>query len=178
MKGMMSMMSRAIFLMVVLLPGCQIGPWYRQSDSNVSRYGEETAMKREGEIVGVAPTERTGPAISVGTKNPGGSGNFGTYDSVFISAVQAKLHALLDEQEFAKQKEGRIVAEFRLHSDGRITDWKILENELSEKAAWICQMAVVDQAPYKPLPEHLQGKQFRDVRFTFFHHSADRKKGE
>jgi hypothetical protein len=62
--------------------------------------------------------------------------------------------------------------EFRLHPDGRVTDLKIAQNEMSELLGIICQQAISDPAPYRKWPEDMRRdipKDYRDVTFTFYY---------
>ena len=46
---------------------------------------------------------------------------FGPYDAMFIEAVQSRWLSLLDERDFVGNQAGKVIVEFRLHHDGRIT---------------------------------------------------------
>lgn len=101
---------------------------------------------------------------------------FGSYDAAFIAAVQARWFSLLDERDFVRGQSGRVVLEFRLNKDGRITQMRVGETEVNDTLAWICQRAVLDPSPYKPFPKDLLAemqrtmrRDYRDVRFTFFY---------
>jgi hypothetical protein len=59
-----------------------------------------------------------------------------------------------------------------MHYDGRVTDLKILEQEVGEILALYCRKAISDPAPYAPWPNDMRrmiGKDVRDVRITFFY---------
>ncbi|MEK7686267.1 MAG: energy transducer TonB [Verrucomicrobiota bacterium] len=95
---------------------------------------------------------------------------FGSYDAAFIAAVRARWFSLLDERDFVRNYSGKVVLEFRLNHDGRITNIQVDENEVSETLSWICQRAVQDPAPFAPFPNDLRrmlGEDYREVRFTF-----------
>jgi hypothetical protein len=62
--------------------------------------------------------------------------------------------------------------EFNLTSDGRVTDLKVTENSVTDILALMCQRAVQDPAPFAPWPNDLRrlvGKEYREVRFTFYY---------
>lgn len=95
---------------------------------------------------------------------------FGAYDAAFIEAVRSRWFSLLDAREFIRNDSGKVILEFRLTKDGRITDMRVAENEVSEMLSWICQRAVQDPAPFAPFPSDLRRmlpNDYRDVRFTF-----------
>jgi hypothetical protein len=97
---------------------------------------------------------------------------FGAYDAAFIAAVQARWFNLLDEREFVGSQAGKVVVEFNLTRDGRITLLRVAETEVSETLSWMCQRAILDPAPYRPFPPDLRRmlqRDFRPVRFTFYY---------
>ena len=97
---------------------------------------------------------------------------FGAYDAMFIEAVQARWYSLLDEREFVGGEAGKVVVEFKLNYDGRITALRVVESEVTEVLSWFCQRAVLDPAPYRPFPSDLRrmlNHDYREVRFTFYY---------
>lgn len=97
---------------------------------------------------------------------------FGAYDAAFIAAVQNRWFGLLDERDFVGNQSGKVVVEFDLNLNGRITAMRVVESEVSETLSWICQRAVLDPAPYRPFPPDLRRmlqRDFRPVRFTFYY---------
>jgi outer membrane biosynthesis protein TonB len=102
------------------------------------------------------------------------SSPFGSYDAAFIAAVQTRWFNLLDERDFIRGQAGKVVLEFRLNKDGRITDLRVVESEVSDMLSWLCQRAVLDPAPFRPFPPDLlremqqrTRKDYRDIQFTF-----------
>ena len=98
---------------------------------------------------------------------------FGSYDAAFIAAVQARWFSLLDQGDFVRNAAGRVVLDFRLNRDGRITEMRVVESTVSDTLSWICQRAVLDPAPYDAFPMDLRRvmrTDYRDVRFTFYYH--------
>ena len=96
--------------------------------------------------------------------------SFGDYDREFIDAVQQKWNQLLADRD--ANVPGKVIVEFRLHFDGRITDMKMTQNEVGELLGLICQKAVLDPAPYKRWPDEMRreiGANYREIRFTFFY---------
>jgi hypothetical protein len=96
---------------------------------------------------------------------------FGAYDAAFIAAVQQRWYDLLDNGNFT-QRSGKVVLQFRLNYDGRITDMEMTDNDVGELLALICQKAVLDPAPYAKWPSDMRrmvGENFREVTFTFYY---------
>jgi outer membrane biosynthesis protein TonB len=98
------------------------------------------------------------------------SSPFGSYDAQFIAAVQSRWFALLDQRDYVGDRSGKVVIEFRLHSDGRIQQLRVAENSVTETLSRVCQQAILDPAPYARFPADLKrilGADYREVRFTF-----------
>ena len=97
---------------------------------------------------------------------------FGAYDAEVIAAVQNRWYYLLDSRDFARDRTGKVVLEFRLNYDGRITEMKVAENSVDELLCLLCQKAILDPAPYARWPSDMRrlvGADYREVRFTFFY---------
>lgn len=97
---------------------------------------------------------------------------FGAYDQAFIEAVQSRWFNLLEERQFAPHEAGKVVVEFRLNYDGRITALRVVESEVNEHLSWTCQRAVLDPSPYRPFPSDMRrlvNNDFREIRFTFYY---------
>ena len=97
---------------------------------------------------------------------------FGSYDAAFIAAVQQRWYDLLDSQGFA-QRSGKVVLEFHLLYDGRITEMKMMDNEVGEVLGLICERAIKDPAPYGKWPDDMRRmveKPYREVKFTFYYY--------
>ncbi len=96
---------------------------------------------------------------------------FGAYDAAFIAAVQQRWYDLIDSSQFTPRA-GRVVLEFRLYSDGRITDLKMNGNEVGQMLGLLCERAVLDPAPYPKWPSDMLRmieKNYREIRFTFYY---------
>lgn len=96
----------------------------------------------------------------------------GDYDRRFVAAVQESWYALLREQRYSLDRVGRVVLKFRLTRDGRITHLQVEESEVGDVYTTICQLAVTRPAPYDPWPAdmaQLIGKDYREIRFTFYY---------
>ncbi|MDQ6631662.1 MAG: hypothetical protein M3Y82_07870 [Verrucomicrobiota bacterium] len=96
--------------------------------------------------------------------------SFGSYDAEFIEAVKQRWYALLAERNGTLP--GRVALEFRLHSDGRITNMKVMENNVGEMLGLICQKAILDPSPFRRWPQEMRREinaDFRDVTFSFYY---------
>ncbi len=94
---------------------------------------------------------------------------YGDYDRDFIDAVQARWFELLKGRE--EEVAGRVVLEFNLHADGRISDMKMQFSDVTELLSVICQQAVLDPSLYKPWPAKMRSviSDPRQIRFTFYY---------
>jgi len=99
---------------------------------------------------------------------------FGEYDKALIFAVQNRWYALLDEN---KKKQvtvpaGTVVLQFDLRADGSVANMVTKESSGDSVAELFCRAAVVESAPFAPLPESLQrliGGDAREIVFTFYY---------
>jgi outer membrane biosynthesis protein TonB len=96
---------------------------------------------------------------------------FGAYDAALIDAISERWYTLLDEHEYAADSRGKVVVQFRLHYDGRITDMKVAESTTGEVLALICQKAVLDPAPFAAWPSDMRRTlgDTRNIQFTFYY---------
>ena len=95
------------------------------------------------------------------------------YDEAFRAAVKTRWNDLIRaRRDTAASHKGKVVLQFRLHSDGRITDMWVIENTSGEVMGVLCQKAVLDPAPYERWPrEVLQwvGAASRVIKLTFYY---------
>jgi hypothetical protein len=97
---------------------------------------------------------------------------FGEYDRQLIEAIQKRWFNILESKEFTRDRAGRVVVEFNLNSDGRITDMRVVENTVDDLLAYVCERAVLEPAPYAVWPMDMRkvlDTDKRDVRFTFYY---------
>jgi hypothetical protein len=98
---------------------------------------------------------------------------FGQYDSDFVDAVTYRWYSLLDSQQFALDRTGKVTLRFHLHSDGTITDMTELQNNVGVLLGYVCQKAINDPAPFKPWPEDMRRlvvANYREITFTFYYY--------
>ena len=118
-------------------------------------------MKQEGGV------KRSG-SVSLDVKGTA----FGAYDEAIVAAVQQHWYDLLDERKYASDGTGKVVLEFRLNHDGKISDMKTTESDVNDLLTLLCQRAVLDPGPYARWPDDMRrlvGGNFREVRFTFYY---------
>ena len=96
----------------------------------------------------------------------------GTYDAALVDAIAECWYGLLDAQEYASDYRGKVVLQFHLHSDGRITDVKVSENTAGSVPGLLCETAVDKPAPYPAFPGDMRRivGETRSIQFTFFYH--------
>jgi len=97
---------------------------------------------------------------------------FGVYDAAIVAAIQNRWYDLLEERSYASDRTGKVVLEFRLNYDGRITDLKVVEHSVDEILSLLCQKAILDPSPYGRWPSDMRkmvGADYREVRFTFYY---------
>ena len=96
---------------------------------------------------------------------------FGEYDAAFIAAVEQCWHNLLETHQ-GTQRPGRVVVDFKLSPDGRISDMRVPNNEAGEILGMLCQSAILNPAPYPRWPAQMRqtiSGNYREIRFTFYY---------
>jgi hypothetical protein len=95
----------------------------------------------------------------------------GTYDAALVEAIQQCWYGLLDSQQYAADYRGKVVLQFHLHSDGRITDVTVAENTAGAVPGLICETAIDKPNPYPPFPGDMRRVvgETRSIQFTFFY---------
>ncbi len=119
------------------------------------------AMKQDGGV----KNHRVESLDAIGTP-------FGEYDAEIVHAIQMRWDTLLAQQTFVRDRTGRVVLEFRLNYDGRITDMKVVETTVDELLTYLCQRSITEPSPYRAWPVELRRimqEDYREVRFTFYY---------
>ena len=96
---------------------------------------------------------------------------FGAYDKMIVRAVQSRWYALI-EQNGLYERAGQVTLHFQLLDDGTVQAMAVQENSAGQILALFCEKAVVESAPFEPLPDNLRvlvGKEPREVNFTFYY---------
>jgi hypothetical protein len=94
---------------------------------------------------------------------------FGDYDERFAETVDQNWYNLLDSQQFALDRTGKVVLLFRLNYDGTISQMRFAENNVGDLLGYVCEKAVLDGAPYERWTEDMRLKlgDHIDVIYTF-----------
>lgn len=100
------------------------------------------------------------------------STSFGSYDRKVIEAVSQRWYDLLDSQQFASDRTGRVTLTFRLNPDGSVTEMKIANNTVGDLLGYVCQAAIEQAAPFGQWPSDMKRKfgTFREITFTFYYY--------
>ncbi|HWF18561.1 MAG TPA: energy transducer TonB [Verrucomicrobiae bacterium] len=97
---------------------------------------------------------------------------FGEYDRELIDAITTHWWSLLDRKEFSQDHTGRVIVQFTLRSDGRVTDIHVVHSDVGDLLASVCELAITDPAPYAPWPGDMRryyAKDSLDITFTFWY---------
>jgi outer membrane biosynthesis protein TonB len=94
------------------------------------------------------------PALSVSVSANIQGTPQGDYISRMVDSINGDWYKLLRTQ--TNRLIGKVVLHFRLHSDGSISDMKVVSNEVSEVLAKLCVQAVQDLAPYPEWPRQMR----------------------
>jgi hypothetical protein len=97
---------------------------------------------------------------------------FGEYDRRFYEAVCQHWFDLLDSQQFALDRTGKVTLRFHLNYDGSVSDMKFAENTVGDLLGYVCQKAVTDAEPFERFPSDMRLKlgNYADVQFTFYYY--------
>ena len=99
--------------------------------------------------------------------------SFGAYDAAFIEAVTQRWYDLLDSQQFARDRNGKVILRFHLNYDGTIADMKVLQNTVGDLLGYVCRKAVTDPAPFAAWPSDMRREMnadYREITFTFYYY--------
>ena len=96
---------------------------------------------------------------------------FGAYDAALVEAICQRWYSLLDARDYASDSRGKVVLQFRLHHDGRISDMNVSANTAGEVLGLICQKAVLDPSPFAAWPSDMRRTlgETRNIQFTFYY---------
>jgi hypothetical protein len=94
----------------------------------------------------------------------------GDYMQRMSDAVQSRWNKLLEDQ--SADVTGKVVLNFKLHPDGRVTDMKMVQNEVTDLQEATCERAVMDPAPYEKWSREMRlslPTDSYDITFTFYY---------
>jgi len=98
---------------------------------------------------------------------------FGAYDAALIDAVSQCWYRSLDETHYDGYQRGKVVLQFVLNHKGEVRDVKVTESTVGTYLSLLCEMAVVNPAPYGDWPSDLRRLLYSDQRklqFTFYYY--------
>ncbi len=95
----------------------------------------------------------------------------GRYDAIIIDAIKnAWLGMVQDNPTIARQ--GRVEVSFRLHSNGRISELRVVNTSVDSIQTAYCQIAIDKPSPFPAWPDEVKREfrtTYRDVTFTFLY---------
>jgi hypothetical protein len=94
----------------------------------------------------------------------------GDYTQRLVEAIRQRWFIALDS--LSTTKPGKVVLDFRIHNDGRVSHVTIRETSVGELQSVICQTAITDPAPFARWPDAMRNElksDWRDVTFTFYY---------
>jgi hypothetical protein len=96
---------------------------------------------------------------------------FGAYDAMLVDQIAQSWYGLLDDRGYTSDDRGKVILQFTLHSDGRVTDLAIFQNTVTEVLALICQQAINRVEPFEKWPDemHRLMGDTRHIQFTFYY---------
>jgi hypothetical protein len=97
---------------------------------------------------------------------------FAAYDTTVTEAISKRWYDLLDSGQFNSHRNGKVVVQFRLHSNGAVSDIKILDNNVGALLGYVCKKSIQDPAPFEKWPPDMQrmlNKDYRELTFTFYY---------
>ncbi len=98
---------------------------------------------------------------------------FGAYDRAIVEAISQRWYDLLDSQQFADSRTGKVNVYFHLNPDGSVTELKITGNSVGDLLGYVCQEAIEQAAPFAKWPSDMRrmvGTNFREITFTFYYY--------
>ena len=98
---------------------------------------------------------------------------FGEYDRELIEAISTHWWDLLDRKEFSQDRTGKVVIQFTLHHDGRVSDVEVVRSDVGDLLSSVCRLAISRiPAPYAPWPTDMRrfyARDSLDMTFTFWY---------
>jgi TonB family protein len=98
------------------------------------------------------------------------SGPFKAYDRAFRNSIMQSWYTLLEKNKIGLHKNGKVVLQFHLNSDGSVTEMRVLEDGVGDEQVAVCQKAVSSAAPFPRWPEGMKltvGETYRTITYTF-----------
>ena len=128
-------------------------------------------MPARGSIVGETMRQEGGVSrMSVESSLDVKASPLGDYHYRMVLAVQQQWYRLLEERRYALERIGKVVVSFDLHSDGSITGIETKQSEVGETLSFLCELSVMQPAPFGRWPAEIRrmvGGDVIPVTFTF-----------
>lgn len=156
-------------------PRWSTGRWDPKAAAPAERERPRTlaqAARQDPRLAGQLMSQEGGVARRGHISVDAAASPFGDYDREFIETVEACWFKLLEDATYMMDRHGKVVVEFRLHPDGRVSQVIMSYQNVGEILARRCQSAIEIPSPYKPWPGEMRlavGADHRDVRFTFYY---------
>ena len=94
--------------------------------------------------------------------------------SAFIEAVTQRWYDLLDSQQFAHDRTGKVVLRFHLNYDGTITDMTDrCKTPSANCSGYVCQTPSTTPRRMRAWPADMRrmvGANYREITFTFYYY--------
>jgi len=94
----------------------------------------------------------------------------GVYSGKLIEAITQCWYDKLDAYPGNIPPGGRVVVQFRVHLDGRVTETRTASSTVGALQSYFCVQSITEPAPFDEWPESMHrmlGKDYHDVQFTF-----------
>jgi hypothetical protein len=143
----------------------------REKQSRPKTVQEAKARLQENQLAGQKMKLEGGVSLHSKNSVDAKATPFGEYDYFLVMAISQCWHALLEEQSYASDYRGKVVVQFQLHYDGRITELNIAENTAGSIPGSICETAVEKPRPYSKFPADMRRVvgDTRHIQFTFYY---------
>lgn len=129
----------------------------------------------QGYLSSFSPNTRVETIQYPETSNAAVPSGIKIYDNIAISEIEKQWQKILNRAiTGTNAQSGEVVISFELHSDGSISDTRVVKSNVNEKETEICRMAISNAAPFRAWPEKMKeivvkgtGLDHRDLQFNF-----------
>ncbi|HEU5397389.1 MAG TPA: hypothetical protein VFV81_09490, partial [Verrucomicrobiae bacterium] len=80
---------------------------------------------------------------------------------------------LLDSQNFALDRVGKVTVRFHLNDDGTVSQMEVLNSNVGEVFTLVCRDSIEQSAPFGAWPEDMRrlvAMNYREITFTFYYY--------
>jgi hypothetical protein len=95
---------------------------------------------------------------------------YGAYDALFVEAVKQCWYRQIEDHGGVPVT-GKVVIQFRLHSDGSLTELSTLSTDVDGTFTWMCEQALRKPQPFEKWPTEMRREmgESRVFEFTFYY---------